>query len=111
MTTTKNAFEAKVQAIHRLRINVKSLSAEARFIRQEERRCAKCYRDGLSAHRRTTLREESRRANLALAFIRGVPRSTVEPKVLKPVNQTLLKLKINKFLTASEVKIGEWLKT
>lgn len=76
----EHQWEAKVAAIHSLRCNVKSLAAEAKFIQKEEKRCGKCYRDGLRYHRVSRLREEARYACLALAFTRGRPYLTVEQK-------------------------------
>src|SRR5688500_5552827 len=78
MTEQKHKYEPRVAAIHRLRVNVKSLAAEARIIRQEERRAGPAYRYEMSAHRRGRLREEARYAQLALAFVRGKPYKSAE---------------------------------
>jgi hypothetical protein len=88
----------RVFAIHRLRINAKSLAAESRLIRQEEKRCGLIYVELLRSHRIRELREESRYAGLALAFIRGRKYSEVENKGSRPVDAARLEKKIDKFL-------------
>lgn len=65
------AYDRKVAAIHKLRVNVKSLAAEAKIIRQECRRCGILYEYELTRHRTGRLREEARVAQLAIAFARG----------------------------------------
>jgi len=81
--------------IARLRVNVKSLAAEAKIIRQEFRRTKL---QELELHRRGRVREEARYAQLALAFVRGMCYNDVEKKCSKkPDEQRLLK-KINNFL-------------
>lgn len=71
-------YKSKVAAIHKLRVNIKSLAAEARIIRHEEEVCENCYRYGLEIHRVTRLRRESRYAQLALGFLRGRKYTEVE---------------------------------
>lgn len=71
---------SRISAIHRARVNVKSLAAEARFIRQEEQRCGQEFRNDLASHRRGRLRDEARYAQLALAFFRRRSYRTVEGK-------------------------------
>jgi hypothetical protein len=78
MLKTEYKFDPKVAAIHTARVNVKSLAAEAKIIRKEERRCGSVYRNLLSHHRRTRLREEARYAHLALAYLRGRAYRTIE---------------------------------
>ena len=88
MTATKEAvhvFSSKIRAVHTLRVNSKSLAAEAKIIRQEAKRCGPYYYFGLDHHRRGRLREEARVTHLALAFIRGTPYKSVEQKTNKPV--------------------------
>jgi hypothetical protein len=65
-----------------LRVKIKSLAAEAKIIRREEDR-AKSWHEWLSLkeHRRTVVRSEARAAQLALAFLRGIPYEKVEPFV------------------------------
>lgn len=88
----------RVLAIHRLRINVKSLASESRLIRQEEKRCGLIYVEQLRWHRISDLREESRYAGLALAFIRGRKYSEVENKGSRGVDVIRLEKKVEKFL-------------
>jgi hypothetical protein len=64
-------YNSKVAAIHKLRVNIKSLTAEAKIIRQESRRAGPGYRESLVLHRRGRLREEARYTHLALAYLRG----------------------------------------
>lgn len=71
-------LDPRVAAIHMLRVNVKSLAAEARIIRQEEQRCGFNYYQQLHLHRVNQLRKESRIAQLALAFLRGRTYAQVE---------------------------------
>lgn len=71
MQTANYTYNSKVAAIHKLRVNIKSLTAEARIIRQEARRAGPGYREQLSLHRRGRLREEARYTHLALAYLRG----------------------------------------
>lgn len=73
-----NAYDSKVAAIHTLRINVKSLAQEARYIRREEQRCGHAYREQLHIHRTVKVRWEARVAQLALAYVRGTSRESVE---------------------------------
>lgn len=88
----------RVFAIHRLRVNVKSLAAESRLIRQEEKRCGLIYVELLRFHRINELREESRYAGLALAFIRGRKYSEVENKGSRSVDVIRLEKKVEKFI-------------
>jgi hypothetical protein len=110
--------DERVTAIHRARVNVKSLAAEARLIRQEERRAGWVYREELARHRRGRLRDEARYAGLALAFIRGRAYSAVENNAKPGHRPDLVRLakKIVGFwrfpmpagLTADEV-VSRWL--
>ncbi len=65
-----------------LKVKLKSLAAEARIIRLEERR-AKRDPDllaGLVGHRRGIVRREARHTQIAYAFIRGRKYSDIEHK-------------------------------
>lgn len=97
MSTIEYTYDAKIAAIHKARVNVRSLAAEAKIIRQEERRCGPCYRDLLSLHRKDALRTEARYAQLALAFLRGRPYKTVEREGSKSVWPKRLQEKIKKW--------------
>lgn len=65
-----------------LRVKVKSLAAEAQIIKREERRASGDLRAGLHNHRVHDVRGESRSAQLALAFLRGVPVTRLEGSTL-----------------------------
>ena len=90
---TRKFSPERVEAIHRLRVNVKSLAAEGRFIRHEIRRAAASGRTeavgSMQCHRDARLRPESRAANLALAFLYGTPYKKVEAKTKIPVGPEL----------------------
>ena len=65
-----------------LRVKVKSLAAEARIIRTEERR-AKAHKQrdllqGLQHHRRVIVRQAARSSLLAYGFLRGHEYTTME---------------------------------
>ena len=72
--------EQKYAAIAKLKVNVKSLAAEAKFIRKEAAKAPhswiKCV---LTDHRRNVVRSEARAAQLAMAALRGRDLNTVEP--------------------------------
>lgn len=117
------AYDPRVIAIKRLRVNVKSLAAEARFIRREEQKSGDFlrYRMELADHRRGSLREEARYAQLALAFIRGRPHRNPDlvggvavcgcesPKTHKPVDLFRLTKKIQKFFPCKEPDVTAWI--
>ena len=92
------AFDPRVMAIHRLRVNVKSLAAEAKIIRRETQRCGYQYEQMLVNHRRGYLRDEARYAQLALAYVRGVPRIIVENGASRPVDVMRLMIKLCRFM-------------
>lgn len=53
-----------------LKVKIKSLQAEAKIIRKEERK-AKKFRDGLHNHRVVDVRREQRATLLAYGYLRG----------------------------------------
>lgn len=70
-----------------LKVKLKSLAAEAKIIRAEEKK-AKKYKNqellsGLEWHRKDVVRSAARHTLLAYAFIRGVPYKKVEAKCEK----------------------------
>lgn len=106
-------WNAKVDAIHKLRVNVKSLSAEAKIIRHEEARCGQfdpVHHGILRWHRITDLREASRYAGLALAFVRERKYRRVEHEKSRPVDAVKLHNKIGKFFYCRLEQVVEWLK-
>ena len=105
METTMKTYEYdwKVAAIHKLRVNIKSLAAEARIIRQESRRAGYPYSGILTEHRRGKLREEARYSHLALGYVRGRSYASMEGSKrlerCKPsADQKVLMTKLSGFL-------------
>ena len=110
MSTTVHVYDPKVAAIHMLRVNVKSLAAEAKIIRKEEKRCGIQYYWMLYSHRIGRLREEARYANLALAFVRGRLYSQVEGLNSKPVSIERLERKLRTFYSGvGTTMLTKWL--
>lgn len=103
-------YQARVAAIHTLRVNVKTLAAEARIIRQETERAGAVYRPHLTEHRRGRLRREARYAHLALAFLRGRPYRAVEAKCREPVDEARLANKIQRHGPNVMGRLGPWLR-
>jgi hypothetical protein len=110
----KYSHDPKVDAIHRLRVNVKSLAAEAAIIRREARRAGPPYACALDLHRRTRLREEARYAQLALAFVRGRRYRQVEVKIQGDLPSSIkLREKLSRFLPSTaltEADVTAWLR-
>lgn len=61
-----------------LKVKIKSLAAEAKIIRAEERK-NKYFRTGLSSHRKTVVRSEARHTLLAYGFLKGKRYRDLEP--------------------------------
>lgn len=97
--------------VHQLRVNVKSLAAEARFIREEMKRATTAEaRNALSIHRMVRLKPEARLAHLALAFVRGVPYSVVENHAASAPVIASLHAKIKRFVwDVAEKQVKQWL--
>jgi hypothetical protein len=90
-------------AIHALRVNVKSLAAESRYIRQEISRAKDLEaKSRLACHRAWRVKPESRLAQLALAFVRGREYRTVELKCREPVDPGALSKKLRRFVPSVE---------
>jgi len=94
MTTKVFQYDARIAAIHMLRVNLKSLVAEARIIRFEEKRAGIVYQWNLYDHRVKVLREELRYTGLALAFVRHRPYRSVERLGSKDVDVKRLAKKV-----------------
>lgn len=90
-------YDFRIAAIRMLRVNVKSLAAESRIIREEARRAGPQYSPILMEHRRGRVREESRYASLALAFVRGRKYSSTESKPSRLVDIKRLHEKVKRF--------------
>lgn len=63
-----------------LKVKLKSLAAEAKIIRDLERRCARRHRGQLREHRIHPVRAATRNTLLAYGFLRGRPLATIEGK-------------------------------
>lgn len=94
-----------------LKVKIKSLAAEAKIIRQEEKRCydKKC-RESLYLHRIGIVRDEARLSQLAYGFLRGKPRSIIEQSN-KWINKAKLLDMISRFgdKKYSLADISSWL--
>lgn len=66
-----------------LKIKAKSLAAEARIIRAEEKKRRGDLRSQLAGHRKDVVRREARHTLLALAYLRGRAYRVVERSVRK----------------------------
>ena len=101
-------------AIHRLRVNVKSLAAEARFIRDEVPRArSREVNEALHLHKVLRLKPEARLAHLALAYCKGTPYRCAEGTAKRQPDVRSLAKKINRFVLfserVSEEQMLEWL--
>lgn len=97
-------------AVHSLRVNVKSLAAEARFIREELGRTRdQSTRESLSCHRMGRLKPEARLAQLALAYAKGKPYKVAEAKTKRPVDAARLTRKLERFMPVKLTEVGDWL--
>lgn len=95
MTVKVYEYDVRIAAIHKLRVNLKSLVAESRAIRFEEQRAGFVYRDELREHRTKSLREELRYTGLALSFIRKRKYSQVEKDGSRGIDVIRLRKKID----------------
>jgi len=99
--------------IHKLRVNVKSLAAEAKIIRDEiQRATTKEARESLHYHRMERVRPEARMAHLALAFARGKAYKEAESKARNKPSVPELVKKIQRFAWTAdaEQKVHDWLR-
>lgn len=74
-----------------LRVKLKSLAAEARIIRHEERRTRGALRDELADHRRKVVRQAARNTHVAYALIRGRAIERIEPNAKTEPNWSEVK--------------------
>lgn len=96
-----------------MKVNIKSLAAEARIIRNEERK-AKLNGDydllnSLSEHRKGYLRKIARESHIAYGFIRGVPYKVIEPKAKEAPNWQRVGKKIESFGKSAH-QLEKWTK-
>lgn len=61
-----------------LKVKIKSLAAEARIIRHEERKSRGQLRNDLAAHRKGIVRREARHTQLAYGYLRNRPYRKLE---------------------------------
>ena len=104
--------EARCAAIHALRVNVKSLAAEAVFIRKEISKTNNNFvKSYLNNHRTLVLRKHARHAQLALSCVRGKPYKFIEQKVKFPPDLELVRSKTRKYIWyhKDREKIDEWI--
>lgn len=103
-----------------LKVKIKSLAAEAKIIRLEERRAGKdeVLRASLRTHRIRDVRREQRASLLAYGFLRGRSLASIErnPKVMHSwsrVSQLVRKFgtvsPVTADLDAQNVKLNEWI--
>ena len=105
METKKvHEFDVRIAAIHMLRVNYKSLVAEARAIKLEERRAGLCYRGLLRFHRIMELREQLRITHLALCYCKGRKYRQVEKEGSKSIDARNLFNKLSKKLRGIELE-------
>lgn len=98
-----------------LRIKLKSLAAEARIIRREEKR-ANEYRDfdlqnSLTLHRKGTVRSEARATLLAYQYLRGIPYAACEkpnPKKHNPIDMDAVKRMVKKYGGSTAKSLTDW---
>lgn len=99
-------------AIHKLRVNVKSLTAEARFIRQEIKRAwSTDTKNSLHNHRLLRVKPEARMAHLALAYLRGTPYKTAENSTKSKPTARDLTNKLNRFERVEQRSVEAWLES
>lgn len=99
--------------VHKLRVNVKSLAAEAKIIRDEIRRANTTEaKQALHDHRMTRVRPEARLAHLALAFTRGIPYKVAEANAREKPSVKDLTNKITRFAWTANAdqKVHDWLR-
>ena len=104
--------EAKYAAIHALRVNVKSLAAEAIFIREEISKTKNNFVKGyLNNHRIRKLRVEARHTQLALAAVRGKPYKFIEQKTKFAPDFDKIRTKAKQYVWyhKDRDKINQWI--
>lgn len=76
----ERCYESQSQLFrHTLRVNMKSLASEQKFISQERKLAGRDAERKLRLHQVLSVRPESRAAYLTYAFARGKPRKSLEP--------------------------------
>ena len=101
-----------MQSIHTLRVNVKSLAAESKIISKEISKAnSPEIKNCLQLHKRRKVRPESRSAQLALAAMKGMPYSKVEPKAYTEPNWNRISEKFRLHNNTDEARksLGNWI--
>jgi hypothetical protein len=81
-----------------LRVKVKSLAAEAKIIRKEEKRVkSQSIRESLYRHRIDVVRYEARHTNIAYGFLRGRTYAEIENKPRTAPNWDKIRRMIEKY--------------
>lgn len=81
-----------------LKVKIKSLAAEAKIIRLEEKRAKLgSIRDGLADHRRGIVRTEARHAQLAYGFLRGKEYKQIEAKAHEAPDWSRVRKMVQKY--------------
>ena len=92
-------------------MNVKSLAAETVLIRHEIKKARySTNKSRLHSHKLNKVRPESRLAQLALAFVKGVPYKKVENSTKNPILTDALYNKIRRFTNAKREEVELWLR-
>ncbi len=83
-----------------LKIKLKSLAAEAKIIRKEEKRAkSQSIRESLYRHRIDVVRYEARHTNIAYGFLRGRTYAQIETNPKTPPNWDKIRRMIEKYGT------------
>ncbi len=94
--------------LHRARINIKSLAAEGKFIRQEIKRSKdQSIKNDLRNHQINKVRPEARVAHLAFAYLKGMDRRSVERTWKEDISAEKLLDKLKRygtFVTREEIR-------
>jgi hypothetical protein len=95
-----------------LKIKIKSLAAESKIIRLEEKRAKRTsIRDGLAEHRKGIVRIESRHTHLAYGFLRGKEYRDIEKTAHEAPNWDKVRSMIQKYgIHSAAYESGEWAK-
>lgn len=90
-----------------LKVKIKSLAAEARIIRHEERKSRGQLRNDLAAHRKGIVRREARSSQLAYGYLRGRPYRKLEPTCHRQPDWTAVERMVKKYGRLQQ-PIEEW---
>ena len=91
-----------MKQVPELKIKLKSLTAEARIIREEERKTSGQKRNDLHTHRIHHVRPEARATHLAYGLLRGLTRDRVEQTFKSIPDWKRVRSMVKKYSTAVE---------